>query len=138
MASYEELSLSASDRLLMHLPRSVSEALILYIDDINTASFPFPGRHYNLSISDAYYIVNNINDIMDTLNNMSIYWTLPDQEVGNNARPDMGKRVFQDEILPFAQRFIYYVESLEDLATLFDDEYGVSFQIVYYKSGGHV
>jgi len=138
MASYEQLSLSASDNLLMHLPRATAEAITLYIDDINKANYPFPGKHYNLSISDAYYIYNNINDIMDTFQDMSIYWTMPDMEVGVNARPDMGKRVFTDEILPFAQRFIYYVESMQSLSQLFSDDYGVSFQIVYYRSGGHV
>ena len=138
MASYEQLSLSASDRLLMYLSRSVADSLILYMDDINKAHYSFPGKHFNLSISDAYYLVNNINDIMDTLNAQSFFWNMPDQEIGKNARPDMGKRVYVEQILPFSQRFIYYIESLQNLTSLFEDEYGLSFQIVYYRDGGHV
>lgn len=132
------LHINVSDRLYSHLSQINERVLHEKVEEINNIGLELIGWQYNLSLSDAYMLINERNvsgtgqTAMEILQGLSLalhgappHWLVEHDEFKN--------RVFEEIIKPKAITFHAYLYNVAKLDKyVLSKDYYMSFQAVYY------
>jgi len=135
---YSTLHVDVSHAVDSNLSKFNSMRLEQYLDNFNNIGRDVYGWNYNISMSDAYTLINErtINGTgqtaMEIVKTMDLFLHGPGPD-WYNENPVFKERVFNDIVAKRAQFFHGYLYTLGRLNEfLSDPNYYASFQAVYY------